>query len=232
MSLPGSSDVAWPVAHRIIRTVYPPVDLFEDIADPADWEAIASAEAKTNPRLRDEIGDLALVPRERRVAGPGASLVMAAFTHASPLRPGRFTDGSFGAWYAGDRDLVAIAETAFHFERFMAATEEPPGTADFRELTCAVRGTLVDLRAGARADCLVADDYAPGQALSRAARAVGADGIVYPSVRWPAGEAVCLFYPDLVIRPVLQARQFRYHWNGARMDRYFVHGQRSWTEWA
>ena len=36
--------------------MYPPIDLFEDIADPADWELIAAAEAKTNPRVREEIG--------------------------------------------------------------------------------------------------------------------------------------------------------------------------------
>ena len=43
----------WATSHRIIRTIYPPVDLFEDIADPADWELLTAAEAKTNPRIRD-----------------------------------------------------------------------------------------------------------------------------------------------------------------------------------
>ena len=69
--------VAWPQCVRMIRSIYPPIDLFEDIADPADWEALASAEAKMNPRLRDSIGTLAKVPVDRRVAGPGASYVMA-----------------------------------------------------------------------------------------------------------------------------------------------------------
>ena len=62
----------WRPGYRIIRTIYPPIDLFEDIADPADWELLASAEAKLNPRIRDEIGNLALVPVERRVSGPTA----------------------------------------------------------------------------------------------------------------------------------------------------------------
>ena len=55
--------------------------MFEDIADPADWELIAAAEAKTNPRVRDEIGAIHLVPPERRVAGPGANWAMAPFCH-------------------------------------------------------------------------------------------------------------------------------------------------------
>jgi hypothetical protein len=38
--------VRWTISHRIIRTIYPPVDLFEDVADPADWELLVSAEAK------------------------------------------------------------------------------------------------------------------------------------------------------------------------------------------
>ena len=86
--------VDWIRSHRIIRTVFPPVSLFEDIADPADWDLIASAEAKTNPRVRDQVGNLRLVPPHRRRGGATASLVMGAFTHASRDRPSRFTDGS------------------------------------------------------------------------------------------------------------------------------------------
>ena len=35
--------VRWAASHRIIRTIYPPVDIFEDIADPADWELLVAA---------------------------------------------------------------------------------------------------------------------------------------------------------------------------------------------
>ncbi|HCY55665.1 MAG TPA: hypothetical protein DF715_09115, partial [Oceanicaulis sp.] len=54
--------VHWQHSYRIIRSIYPPIDLFEDIADPADWEALASAESKTNPRIWEHIGRLQLVP--------------------------------------------------------------------------------------------------------------------------------------------------------------------------
>ena len=83
--------IQWPRAVRIIRSLYPPVDLFEDIADPADWPLLISAEMKTNPRLMDIIGDVALVPPDRRVGGRGASYLMAPFTHVSPDRPSRFS---------------------------------------------------------------------------------------------------------------------------------------------
>ncbi|HUA76309.1 MAG TPA: RES family NAD+ phosphorylase [Acetobacteraceae bacterium] len=222
--------VGWPKSHRIIRTLYPPVWLFEDIADPADWELLASAEAKTNPRVRQEIGDLSLVPPRRRVSGPTASLVMAAFTHVSRLRPSRFSDGSYGVWYCGDRFAVALAETAYHFERFMRATAEPPAEAQFRELVCAVGGDLRDLTKGAEPASLDPDDWRPGQALGAAARAEGEDGILYPSVRHPEGLAAALFWPNSVKLPVQQARHMLYRWDGARMSRYFVYGENAWHQ--
>ena len=64
------SKVRWRSSVRIIRSIFPPIDLFEDIADPADWPLIISAEQKTNPRLMETIGNLDLVPEKRRVAGP------------------------------------------------------------------------------------------------------------------------------------------------------------------
>lgn len=228
---PPQADIDWPVSHRIIRTIYPPVSLFEDIADPADWELIAQGEAKTNPRLRDEVGNLTLVPPARRVSGPSASLVMAAFTHASRLRPSRFSDGGFGVWYGGDRFEVALAETAFHFERFMARTAEPAADAQYRELSARIAGALHDLRGDGFGDCLAPDDWKPGQALAAALKTAGSHGIVYPSVRWPAGQAVALFYPDVVKLPVIQAQTLQYHWDGKRMTRYFVMGESEWRAW-
>ena len=216
----------WPVSHRIIRSIYPPVDLFEDIAPPEDWDLLAAAEARTNPRILDAIGDLSLVPVDRRVSGPTASLAMAAFTHVSQDRPGRFSDGSYGVWYCGDRFEVALAETAHHFERFMRATGEPPGSADYRELVCAVHGVAAD---GSNPSLLDPDDWNPGQRFGREARRAGADGVLYPSVRYPAGTALALFWPDCLELPIIQARQFRYGWDGRRMHRYLVHGARAWT---
>lgn len=228
---PPISAIEWPVSHRIVRTIYPPVWLFEDIAAPADWELIANAEAKTNPRVRDQICDLALVPAARRVSGATASLVMAAFTHASRDRPGRFSDGTYGVWYCGDRFEVALAETAFHFQRFMACTAEPPADAQYRELTAGIAGALHDLRGGGFQEYLAPDDWTPGQRLASSLRRSGADGIVYPSVRWPGGHAAALFWPDLVRLPVIQARTLQYHWDGSRMTRYFVMGEQEWQAW-
>ena len=219
---PQIARIDWPSAVRIIRSIHPPIDLFEDIADPADWPLLLAAEAKTNPRLMLGLGQLDLVPEARRAGGPGASWLMAPFTHTSPDRAGRFHDGRFGALYAGNRFEVALFETIHHHRRFMAATSEAPGwTSQFRELVMDVAGDLADLRGGdpGYVSALDPDSYADSQALARSLREGGGDGIVYPSVRWPEGEAVALFYPDLARRPV-QARHLDYHWDGARVDLY------------
>ena len=214
--------IAWRGAVRIIRSIFPPIDLFEDIADPADWPLLLSAEQKTNPRLMENVGALALVPPERRVGGPGASWLMAPFTHVSPDRPSRFTDGSYGVLYAGHRFEVALFETIHHHQRFMARTGEAPGwTSQFREILLDISADLHDLRGTdpVLAAALDPADHGPGQTLGAALRAAGADGVVYPSVRCPGGECAGLFYPDLAHNP-RQGRHLDYHWDGARVDLY------------
>lgn len=206
----------WPRTVRIIRTIYPPIDLFEDIADPADWEALASAEAKFNPRIRDSIGDLSKVPVARRVTGPGASWVMAPFVHCSPRRLGRFSDGTFGLYYAGDRTEVAIAETIHHHARFMRATKEAPGwTSQFRELIGSINADLDDVTG--HADLLDLDDYGPSQIFGAECRAAGSNGITWPSVRYTGGYCIAVFWPDVVPIPTHGAH-FAYHWNGTTVD--------------
>jgi hypothetical protein len=215
MVTPPVSRVIWSRTHRIIRSRFPPIDLFEDIADPADWDAIASAETKTNPRVAESIGNLDLVPPERRVAGGGASRVMAPFVHASTDRPSRFSDGSYGVYHAGDRYEVALFETIHHHARFMAATREQPGwTSDFQELVGAIDADLHDIRADAAyRDCLDPEDYTAAQSLGRTLRRDGSDGIVYPSVRYAEGACFAAFWPDVVTIPV-PGRHLSYYWSG------------------
>lgn len=214
--------VAWSGVRRIIRSVFPPIDLFEDIAAPEDWPLLISAEQKTNPRLMETIGNLDLVPAARRVGGAGASYLMAPFTHVSPDRPSRFTGGGYGVLYAADRFETALAETIHHHERFMARTVEPEGwTSQFREIALDVGFEAHDLRGDPVrfGEALLPDSYAESQALAADLRADGSDGIVYPSCRQPGGECVALFYPDLAANPV-QGRHLDYHWDGARVDLY------------
>jgi hypothetical protein len=225
-----SRRVAWARATRIIAARYPPIDLFERVSpDPAVWEALIAAEQLVNPRVRDDIGEIALVPPAERVSGPGASYVMAAFTHRNP-RGSRFSDGSFGVYYAARSLRTAVRETAYHFARFAADAADPPRYADMRALVGRIDARFADLAAlpaAQRAALLAPDSYAASQPFGAALRAAGANGIVYASVRDAAGQCVAAFTPKAVGVPV-QGRWLRYHWDGERVARYFDYQTGAW----
>ena len=209
--------VVWERYHRLINSAFPPIDLFEDIADPADWRLLAAAEGKTNPRLAATIGNLDLVPAGRRIGGPGATYLMAPFTHVSPDHKGRFHDGTFGAFYAADGFETALFETIHHVAKFCAATREAPGwIADKRELVGQIDAMLTEVRS-TDAALLDPDDYTAAQAFARGDRAAGSDGILYPSVRHAGGLCFAAFYPDVMSAPV-QGRHLSYHWDGGSIN--------------
>lgn len=214
------SRIQWQGAVRIIRSLYPPIDLFEDIADPEDWPLLISAEQKTNPRIMASIGNIDLVPAARRVGGPGASYLMASFTHISPDRPSRFSNGSYGILYIARAYETALFETIHHHTQFMARTAQSPGwTSQFREIILTVEADLNDLRSDDdRAESILdPNSYEAAQLLSARLRQSGSDGIVYPSVRHKGGECVGLFYPDCASMAV-QGRHLDYHWDGKGVD--------------
>lgn len=224
--------VSWATATRIIATRYPPIDLFERISlDPAVRDALIEAEMMTNPRLRDEIGEIRLVPPEDRVTGPGAGYVMAAFTHVNPAGS-RFSDGSYGVYYAA-RDLAtAVAETAYHFGRFARDSDDGPRYEDMRVLVCRIDRSFHDasrLPEPERSLVLDPDDYSAGRRLAGALRDAGSNGIVYPSVRRPGGHCVAAFRPKAVGLPV-QAKHLKYHWDGHAVRRYFDYAEDRWCD--
>jgi hypothetical protein len=206
--------VRYSPCHRIVASRLPTIHLFERVADPADWEALYKLEAMTNPRLRQEAGELSLVPVADRISGPNASIVMAPFTHLSP--PGtRFTDGHFGAYYGAESIDTAIAETRFHRENFLRATSQPPIELEMRCYLSDVNCELHDLRARRTElpDIYDPGSYSASQKLGRSLRDAGSNGIAFDSVRRTGGECVALFRPRLV-QNVRQSVHLRYAWDG------------------
>jgi hypothetical protein len=222
--------VEWPQAWRVIASRYPPINLFERLtADTAVWDALIGLEQLTNPRVRDEVGDIALVPVDERVSGPRASYVMAAFTHVNP-KGSRFSDGSFGVYYAAAALETAIVETVFHFEAFARDSADPPRSEDFRVLAGAVTAEFEDvaaLPAAQRVSILDPESYVASQAYALGVRAAGANGVAYASVRHEGGQCIGAFRPRAVGIPH-QERHLKYHWNGVRIDRYFDYARDEW----
>jgi hypothetical protein len=208
------SAVDWRPCYRIVASRFPPIGLFEAVADPADLEAVYRIEAMTNDRLREEAGDLALVPPEDRVSGPGTSPIMAAFTHLNP-QGSRFTDGSYGVFYASLTIETAIAETVHHRTLFLQATDEPAQELDMRVYAVDLKADLHDIRGMRESHSAYYHParYAMAQELARELREAGADGIVYASVRDENGECAAVFRPRLLSN-CRQERHLCYVWDG------------------
>ena len=206
--------VEWKPCWRIIPSRFPPIQLFERVTEPEDLQAIFELEAMTNPRLRDEVGEISLVPPEDRITGPGAGIVMAAFTHLNP-EGSRFSDGTYGVFYAANDIETAIAETKHHRARFMRATAQSRMELDMRVYLVDLSGDLHDLSAQKDAYPLVYhnDDYALAQHLAKSLRKDGSNGIAYDSVRLEGGECVAVFRP-LLLSNARQERHLCYVWDG------------------
>lgn len=143
---------------RIIPSRFPPISIFEELYESDEDREIAFAiEGLTNPRLRHEAGDIDLIPRGEWLTGPRASPVMAAFTHLG--FPSRFTDGSFGIYYAARTLKTAIAETSYHRALFLAATEQPDQEITMRTYSGTTCRELHDVTGSKFANLLNPDDY-------------------------------------------------------------------------
>lgn len=218
--------VAWQQGWRVIPSKFPPIDLFEDLtSDPADSDRLAEIEAAVNPRVRDEIGAIRLVPPAMRVA---STIVMAPFVHLNPMGS-RFSDGRYGVYYAGDALETAIRETVHHLEVRLGAGHAAPDDMDQRAYVGRIEGDFIDLtqHPDAAAPLLYPADYAASRRFGERVRDAGQDGIHYPSVRHPAGRALAVFVPPRV-SPPRQERHLRYDWDGTRIRRYFDYATEQW----
>jgi hypothetical protein len=205
--------VNWSESYRIIQSRFPFVGIFDRIADPSDLEAILAIEARTNDRILDETGVIALVRPRDRIGGPGATSIMAAFTHT---KASRFSDGSFGVYYAARHLPTAVSESAFHTERFYRATNESSADIDMRVYAARITGRFDDLLDLAAGDArLNPDSYEASQAYARQVYdADKLDGLAYKSVRdHQHRPAVACLRPS-AIRNCYSHSYMLYRWDG------------------
>lgn len=208
--------VSFRPSFRLVSSRFPPRGLFDRVAAVDDLESTIAVESLTNDRLRDEVGDITLVPPAERMTGPGATPIMAAFTHTNP-NGSRFSDGTFGVYYAA-RDLdTAIRETVYHRERWLADSAQPPMTIEMRLYLADMAGRLDDLRGEPAARPLLdPDSYAASQRHGLRRRRAGSHGIVYQSVRSPGGECAALLR-TIPLAPARQSTHYGYVWDGHRI---------------
>lgn len=199
---------------RIIPSVFPAINFFEELVDPQEMEILWEIESMTNERIRQEVGDIFLVAPEDRVSGRGSSVVMAAFTHIG--RPSRFSDGSFGVYYAAFSRETAIRETVYHRERFLRATKEAAGEITMRVYEGQVIKNLHDIRATKFKKLHHPESYTDSQLFGKKLRATHSWGVVYHSVRHQGGECIAALRPTGISLPK-ETAHLRYVWNGDRI---------------
>lgn len=211
-------DLGWPRHYRIIPSKYPPIALYENLVDPDLLPEAYAIEALTNERLREEAGDIARVLPEDRIVGPGSSPVMAAFTHPPE---GRFSDGSYGVYYAANTLETALAETRHSRAAFMSRTHEEPGEIDMRTYVGEILKPARDVRGPGFETLHLSDDWRPAQTFGHRARDRQEWAIAYRSVRNPGGQCLAALRPPAVSIP-RQGPHFGYYWDGGAIS-HVVH---------
>lgn len=190
-------------SYRLIPSQFPPIGLFDTVSRAADLEAVMELAGWTNDRLVAE--RIARLPRDEWVFGrANSSIVMAAFLHAAP-GGGRFSGADLGAWYAADTMEASLAEVAHHLRREAFARRQPSATRCFRVYVARLEGAFVHLCGADEPQLYDRQDYAASQTFGERLRAVGEDGIVYDSLRFAGGIAVCAYRPSKVL-DVVQAQ--------------------------
>jgi hypothetical protein len=212
--------LAWKRSVKLVASIFPPIDIFEEVADPEDFEALLALRARTDPLLNERLQAALAIPADDRVYGPGAGYVMAPFAYQSVegtrFGPPGLNPPTFGAYYAARDEATAIAEVTHHRTAFLRATAAPAQDLDFEVLNAPIKGAhFYDLRDREKdfADVYSPTDYSRSQQLGRELREKGADGIAYDSVRREGGECVAVFRPSCV-GPARSVRTLVFRWDG------------------
>lgn len=184
------------------------------VGDDDDFEALSELESMTNERLRQERGEAALVAQNDVVTGAGSEYIMAPFTYRNP-EGSRFSDGSYGVYYAAHRRETALEETKHHREVFLRRTKEPPMRLEMRAIRADLAGRLHDIRGMQKRIPKVYDlsNYKESQALARELVRQGSFGVVYDSVRHKGGQCAAVFRPPVLSR-ARAAEQMIFEWDG------------------
>jgi len=208
-------------AHRLVNSKFPPIAIFDDVADNDEFEALFRLQARTNPRLLDEVGAIRLIDPARRPFGiPGSNYALAPFTHINRLGS-RFSNGEFGILYAAEHMETALCETHYHQQRYFQ-TQLRGLKYDrivMRGLKLKFSAALFNIRTPKieQYGWYHPDDYRAARQLGAAIKRADRDGLWYDSVRKPGTSCYALFSPHL-IKSVVQTQHYEFVWNGERID--------------
>lgn len=207
------------IAYRLIPSKYPPRSLFDDVANHDEFEALFIIQELTNPRIRNELGNLNRVPTNERPYGiRGCNYAIGPFVHLNPAGS-RFSKGDFGVYYAAEDIPTAIAETRYHQQHYFSGIVGLKfDRLSMRCLKTQFSASLRDIRADSfkAAAWYAKDNYADAQQLGVSVKNNSDAGIAYWSVRQETKSCYALFSP-VVIKDVIQMAHYEYIWDGEKI---------------
>ncbi len=205
---------------RLINSKYPPVSMFDDVADADEFDAVFAVQKLTNPRLLNEIGHLNLVPEQERPFGiTGCNYALGPFVHLNPAGT-RFSKGDFGLFYAAETVETAIAETKYHQEKyFQNITGLKFDRITMRLLRSVFSADLVNIFQPLKTQqgWHDPDDYSSAQLLGDEVKKKELPGLWYGSVRNSYQACYALFSPRFITE-VIQTEHYEYIWDGQRIN--------------
>lgn len=203
--------------YRLVNSKFPPIDLFDDVANAEEFAALYALQALTNPRLQNEVGNLALLPPGRIPFGiRGCSYAVAPFTHVNP-QGSRFSDGSFGVLYFADTLETGIAEVRYHQQAYW---QNIPELHYERFVFRVLKGVFNE---GGLSDALTLpishavyapDDYSISQPFGDDVRRTIGGGLRYHSVRQSNASCWALMTP-ISVADIIQTNHVEMIWNGS-----------------
>jgi len=210
--------IAYSKTVRLVSTARLREAVLASLVDSVDELAeLAEIESATSNRIQAQAtGISGLAANELVFDVPHAHFINASFAYAKPREPNRFNGETRGAWYAALSVETCLAEIAFHMTDFLARTGVFEATIDYAEMFSSVSGDFLDLRPLPEHPALApekARGYPAGNALAAEARAVGLNGIIYPSVRHDGGTCLAFLRPAAV-QSVRQGDVWRLRWTG------------------
>ncbi|KPA88529.1 RES family NAD+ phosphorylase [Pseudomonas fuscovaginae] len=202
-------------SYRLVNSKFPPIALFDDVANADEFDILYQVQALTNPRLQNEVGTINLIPLSEIPFGiTGCSYATAPFTHVNP-DGSRFGDGSFGMLYLADTMDTAIAEVRHHQEAYWSKVQGLNYERFvFRGLTCQFDevGVLDATVLPMTHPIYAPDDYSASRALGRDVKKAKASGLRYRSVRSPGNTCWALTTPRHVAS-IIQSSHYEMIWN-------------------
>mgnify|MGYP005819211411 FL=1 len=205
-------------AYRLVNGKYPPIAIFDDVADQTDFDALFAVQALTNPRLQNEVGDLNRVPPAERPWGiPGCNYALGPFVHVNPAGS-RFSDGAYGVFYCADRMATALAETRYHQQRYFQRVEGLKyDRIVMRGLKVHFSATLCDITpATQHPHWHDPDDYRAARQLGQQLQQQRETGLHYESVRAPGSHCYALFTPQ-PLEAITPSAHYEYIWDGEKI---------------